>query len=170
MRQCIKFKPALLVIIDKHENSIIKIEREVLSKQTNVLFKPILANIRDFDILAKIYNDYEPQIVFHAASYKHVSMQESFPWEAVETNINGTSNLVKLSSQHNIERFILISTDKAEGAINIMSATKRLAEVICQGANLSPKTRFMAVRFGNLIDSKSSFISVLKEQINSVVQ
>ena len=167
VRQCIKYKPALLVIIDKHENSIMKIEREVLSKETNVLFKPILANIRDFDILAKIYNNYEPQIVFHAASYKHVSMQESFPWEAVETNINGTSNLVKLSSQHNIEKFILISTDKAERPINIMSATKRLAEVICQGANLSPKTKFMAVRFGNLIDSKSSFISVLKEQINS---
>ncbi len=167
VRQCIKYKPALLVVIDKHENSIMKIEREVLSKQTNVLFKPILANIRDFDILAKIYNNYEPQIVFHAASYKHVSMQESFPWEAVETNINGTSNLVKLSSQHNIEKFILVSTDKAERPISIMSATKRLAEVICQGANLSPKTRFMAVRFGNLIDSKSSFISVLKEQISS---
>ena len=167
VRQCIKYKPALLVIIDKHENSIMKIEREILSKQTNVLFKPILANIRDFDILAKIYNNYEPQIVFHAASYKHVSMQELFPWEAVETNINGTSNLVKLSSQHNIEKFILISTDKAEKPFNIMSATKRLAEVICQGANLNPKTRFMAVRIGNLIDSKSSFISVLKEQINS---
>ena len=167
VRQCLKYEPALLVIVDKHENSIIRIEREVLAKQTNVLFKPILANIRDFEILAKIYNNYEPQIVFHAASYKHVSIQETFPWEAVETNINGTSNLVKLSSQHNIEKFILISTDKAEIPFNIMSATKRLAEVICQGANLNPKTRFMAVRFGNLIDSKSSFISVLKEQIKS---
>ena len=151
VRQCLKYEPALLVIVDKHENSIIRIEREVLGKQTNVLFKPILANIRDFEILAKIYSNYEPQIVFHAASYKHVSIQETFPWEAVETNINGTSNLVKLSSQHNIEKFILISTDKAEIPFNIMSATKRLAEVICQGANLNPKTRFMAVRFGNLV-------------------
>ena len=167
VRQCLKYEPALLVIIDKHENSLMKIEREVLSQQTNVLLKPLLSNVRDFDVLSKIYNNYEPQIVFHAASYKHVSMQESFPWEAVETNINGTSNLVKLSSKHNVEKFILISTDKAVKPINIMSATKRLAEVICQGANHNMYTSFMAVRFGNLIDSKSSFITVLKEQINS---
>ena len=167
VRQCLKYEPALLVVIDKHENSLIKIEREVLSQQTNVLLKPLLSNIRDFDVLSKIYNNYEPQIVFHAASYKHVSMQESFPWEAVETNINGTSNLVKLSSKHNVEKFILISTDKAVKPISIMSATKRLAEVICQGANHNMYTSFMAVRFGNLIDSKSSFITVLKEQINS---
>ncbi|MBI86890.1 MAG: hypothetical protein CMG63_02290 [Candidatus Marinimicrobia bacterium] len=167
VRQCLKYEPALLVLIDKHENSLMKLEREVLSQETNVLLKPILSNIRDFDILSKIYSNYEPQIVFHAASYKYVSIQEAFPWEALETNINGTSNLVKLSSQHNVEKFILISTDKAERPINIMSATKRLAEVICQGANSSPITRFMAVRFGNLIDSKSSFISVLKEQIDS---
>ena len=165
VRECLKYEPALLVVIDKHENSLMKIEREVLAQQTNVLLKPLLSNIRDFDVLSKIYNNYEPQIVFHAASYKHVSIQEAFPWEAVETNINGTSNLVNLSSKHNVEKFILISTDKAVKPINIMSATKRLAEVICQGANHNMDTRFMAVRFGNLIDSKSSFITVLQEQI-----
>ena len=167
VRECLRYEPALLVIIDKHENSLMKVEREVLSQQTNVLLKPLLSNIRDFGILSKIYSNYEPQIVFHAASYKHVSMQEAFPWEAVETNVNGTSNLVKLSSQHNVEKFILVSTDKAVKPINIMSATKRLAEVICQGANHNLYTQFMAVRFGNLIDSKSSFITVLKEQIRT---
>jgi len=167
VRECLKYEPALLVILDKHEHSLIKIEREVLAQDTNVLLKPLLTNIRDFDILRKIYNNYEPQIVFHAASYKQVSMQEAFPWESIETNVNGTSNLVKLSQQHNVEKFILISTDKALKPINIIGATKRLAEVICQGANSNPKTLFMAVRYGNLIDSRSSFIPIFKKQIKS---
>ena len=167
VRECLKYEPALLVLLDKHEHSLIKIEREILTRDTNILLKPLLTNIRDFDILAKIYNNYEPQVVFHAASYKQVSMQEAFPWEAIETNVNGTANLVKLSESHGVEKFILISTDKAVKPINIMGATKRLAEVICQGANSNPNTRFISVRYGNLIDSRSSFIPLFKEQIKS---
>tara|TARA_X000001036_G_C20651580_1_gene795228 strand:+ start:143 stop:1834 length:1692 start_codon:yes stop_codon:yes gene_type:complete len=167
VRQCLKYNPALLVMLDNNEYSLLKIEREILEKGKNVLVKPLLTNIRDLDILRKVFNEYEPQIVFHAASYKHVSMQESFPWEAIETNVNGTSNLVKLSEKHDVEKFVLISTDKAANPINIMGATKRLAEVICQGANQNFKTRFSAVRFGNLIDSNRSIIPVFKEQIKS---
>ena len=167
VRQCLRYEPALLVILDNNEYSLLKIEREILSEGNNVLVKPLLTNVRDLDILGKVFNEYEPQIVFHAASYKHVSMQESFPWEAIETNVNGTKNLVKLSQQHRVEKFILISTDKALNPINIMGATKRLAEVICQGANQSFKTRFMVVRFGNLIDSNRSIIPIFKEQIRS---
>ena len=91
-----------MVMLDNSEYNLFQIEREVLSKHTNVLTKPLLSNIRDTDILGKVFSQYEPQIVFHAAAYKHVAMQEEFPWEAIKTNVYGTSNLVKLSLEHNI--------------------------------------------------------------------
>ncbi len=167
VRQCLKFEPALLVMLDNSEYNLFQIEREVLSKNTNVLTIPLLSNIRDLDILSKVYSQYEPQIVFHAAAYKHVAIQEEFPWEAIKTNVYGTSNLVKLSLEHNIERFVLVSTDKAVMPINVMGATKRLAELICLGANSSYSTRFMAVRFGNVLGSSGSVIPIFQEQIKN---
>jgi Predicted nucleoside-diphosphate sugar epimerases len=136
-------------------------------KHTNVLTKPLLSNIRDTDILGKVFSQYEPQIVLHAAAYKHVAMQEEFPWEAIKTNVYGTTNLVKLSLEHNVEKFVLVSTDKAVKPINVMGATKRLAELICQGANESFSTRFMAVRFGNVLGSSGSVIPIFQEQIKN---
>ena len=167
VRQCLKYEPALMVMLDNSEYNLFQIEREVLSKHTNVLTKPLLSNIRDTDILGKVFSQYEPQIVFHAAAYKHVAMQEEFPWEAIKTNVYGTSNLVKLSLEHNIERFVLVSTDKAVKPINVMGATKRLAELICQSANESFNTRFMAVRFGNVLGSSGSVIPIFQEQIKN---
>ena len=167
VRQCLKFEPALLVMLDNSEFNLFQIEREVLSKSTSVLTKPLLSNIRDMDILTKVYNEYQPQVVFHAAAYKHVAMQEAFPWEAINTNVNGTANLVKLSLKHNVDKFVLVSTDKAVKPINVMGATKRLAELICQGANDSYSTRFMSVRFGNVLGSSGSVIPIFQEQIRS---
>jgi len=132
-----------------------------------VLTKPLLSNIRDLDILGKVFNEYEPQVVFHAAAYKHVAMQEAFPWEAIKTNVHGTTNLVKLSLDHNVEKFVLVSTDKAVKPINVMGATKRLAELICQGADSAYGTRFMAVRFGNVLGSSGSVIPIFQEQIRA---
>ena len=167
VRQCLNFEPALIVMLDNSEYNLFQIEREILSKNTNVLTIPLLSNIRDLDILGKVFNQYEPQIVFHAAAYKHVAMQEEFPWEAVKTNVYGTTNLVKLSLEHNIQRFVLVSTDKAVMPINVMGATKRLAELICLGANRSYNTRFMAVRFGNVLGSSGSVIPIFQEQIKN---
>ena len=167
VRQCLKFEPALLVMLDNSEYNLFNIEREILANENNVLIKPLLSNIRDKDILSKVFSQYEPQVVFHAAAYKHVAMQEEFPWEAIKTNVNGTSNLVKLSIEHNTEKFVLVSTDKAVSPINVMGATKRLAELICQEANNSFSTRFMAVRFGNVIGSSGSVIPIFQEQIKS---
>ena len=167
VRQCLKFEPALLVMLDNSEYNLFNIEREILANENNVLIKPLLSNIRDKDILSKVFSQYEPQVVFHAAAYKHVAMQEEFPWEAVKTNVNGTSNLVKLSIEHNTEKFVLVSTDKAVRPINVMGATKRLAELICQGANNSFSTRFMSVRFGNVLGSSGSVIPIFQEQIKS---
>jgi len=167
VRECLKYEPALLVMLDNSEYNLFQIEREILEKPSNVLTKPLLTNVRDRDILSKVFNEYEPQIIFHAAAYKHVSMQEAFPWEAVETNVHGTTNLVNLSLQHNIEKFVLVSTDKAVKPINVMGATKRLAELICQGADSNCKTSFIAVRFGNVLGSSGSVIPIFQEQIRS---
>ena len=167
VRQCLRFEPALLVMLDNSEYNLFNIERELLGKENNVLIKPLLSNIRDKDILSKVFSQYEPQVVFHAAAYKHVAMQEEFPWEAIKTNVNGTANLVKLSLEHNTEKFVLVSTDKAVKPINVMGATKRLAELICQGANSSYSTRFMAVRFGNVLGSSGSVIPIFQEQIKA---
>jgi len=167
VRQCIKYEPALLVMLDNSEFNLFTIEREILGKPSNVLTKPLLSNIRDSDILSKVFTEYQPQVVFHAAAYKHVAMQEAFPWEAIKTNVLGTTNLVKLSLEHNIEKFVLVSTDKAVKPINVMGATKRLAELICQGADSSYSTRFMAVRFGNVLGSSGSVIPIFQEQIKA---
>ena len=167
VRQCLKFEPALLVMLDNSELNLFQIEREILGNPTNVLTKPLLSNIRDLDILGKVFNEYEPQVVFHAAAYKHVAMQEAFPWEAIKTNVHGTTNLVKLSLDHNVEKFVLVSTDKAVKPINVMGATKRLAELICQGADSAYGTRFMAVRFGNVLGSSGSVIPIFQEQIRA---
>jgi len=165
VRQCLKYEPALLVLLDNSEFNLFEIEREVLSSPTNVLIKPLLSNIRDAKILGKVFTEFEPQVVFHAAAYKHVTMQEAFPWEAIQTNVYGTSNLVKVSLEHQVEKFVLVSTDKAVKPVNIMGATKRLAELICQGANSEFGTQFMSVRFGNVIGSSGSVIPIFQEQI-----
>ncbi len=167
VRQCIKFEPALLVMLDNSEYNLFQIEREILEKRSSVLTKPLLTNVRDIDIMSKVFTEYEPQIIFHAAAYKHVSMQEAFPWEAVETNVHGTTNLVNLSLKHNIEKFVLVSTDKAVKPINVMGATKRLAELICQAADEDCSTSFMAVRFGNVLGSSGSVIPIFQEQIKA---
>ena len=167
VRQCLRFEPALLVMLDNSEYNLFNIERELIGKENNVLIKPLLSNIRDKDILSKVFSQYEPQVVFHAAAYKHVKMQEEFPWEAIKTNVNGTANLVKLCLEHNTEKFVLVSTDKAVKPINVMGATKRLAELICQGADSKFSTRFMAVRFGNVLGSSGSVIPIFQEQIKA---
>jgi len=167
VRQCLKYEPALLVMLDNSEFNLFNIEREIQGNSNNVLTKPLLSNIRDMDILSKVFTEYQPQVVFHAAAYKHVAMQEAFPWEAIKTNVFGTTNLVKLSLEHNIEKFVLVSTDKAVKPINVMGATKRLAELICQGADQTFSTRFMAVRFGNVLGSSGSVIPIFQEQIKA---
>jgi FlaA1/EpsC-like NDP-sugar epimerase len=167
VRQCLKYEPALLVMLDNSEINLFDIEREVISMPTNVLVKPLLSNIRDINILNKVFTEYEPQVVFHAAAYKHVSMQEAFPWEAIHTNVLGTSHLVKASLEHNVEKFVLVSTDKAVKPVNVMGATKRIAELICQGANSEYGTRFMSVRFGNVLGSSGSVIPIFQEQIRA---
>ena len=150
------------------EYNLFEIDREILTKQTQVLVKPVLSDIRDSNILDKVFQEFEPQVVLHAAAFKHVPMQEAFPWEAIKTNVLGTANMVQVSINHQVEKFVLVSTDKAVKPVNVMGATKRLAELIIQGANRADcMTSFMAVRFGNVLGSSGSVIPIFQEQIKS---
>ena len=166
VRQCIKFEPAVLIMLEISELNLFKLDRELKLDNSSILIKSILSDVRDPIIVDQIFDEYRPQVVFHAAAYKHVPIQESFPWEAVKTNIFGTSNVAKSSVKYDVEKFVLVSTDKAVRPTNVMGATKRLAEFVIQNFNLSnEKTEFMSVRFGNVLGSSGSVIPIFKEQI-----
>ena len=168
VRQCIKFDPSVLVMLDISELNLFEIDRELISKESNILFKPVLADIRDYSVVDQVFNEFKPQVVFHAAAYKHVPMQEYFPWEAVKTNVLGTENISKISIKYDVEKFVLVSTDKAVKPVNVMGATKRLAEIITQDYNRKQNdTEFMAVRFGNVLGSSGSVIPIFQEQIKN---
>ena len=166
VRQCIKFEPSILVMMDISELNLFEIDREVIGEESNILFKPVLSDIRDYSVVDQVFNEFKPQVVFHAAAYKHVPMQEYFPWEAVKTNVFGTSNLSHISVKYDVEKFVLVSTDKAVKPVNVMGATKRLAEMVTQDFNRkNNETEFMAVRFGNVLGSSGSVIPIFQEQI-----
>ena len=168
VRQCLNFNPSVLVMLEISELNLFEIEREVKKLNSKTLIKPILCDIRDSLNIEEIFEEYKPQIVFHAAAYKHVPIQEVFPWEAVKTNVYGTLNLSKLSIMNDVEKFVLVSTDKAVNPVNVMGATKRIAELIIQDSNkVSSKTSFLAVRFGNVLGSSGSVIPIFKEQIRA---
>jgi FlaA1/EpsC-like NDP-sugar epimerase len=166
VRQCIKFQPAILIMMEISELNLFKLDRELNLGNSSILIKSILSDVRDPVIVNQIFDEYRPQVVFHAAAYKHVPIQESFPWEAVKTNIFGTSNVAKSASKYAVEKFVLVSTDKAVRPTNVMGATKRLAEFVVQNFNLgNAKTEYMSVRFGNVLGSSGSVIPIFKEQI-----
>ena len=153
-------------MLDLSEFNLFEVDREVMALESKILFKPVLCDIRDKDVLNQVFNEFEPQVVLHAAAYKHVPMQETFPWEAVKTNVIGTTNLTQISKKHSVDKFVLVSTDKAVKPVNVMGATKRLSELIVQSANNS-ETEFMAVRFGNVLGSSGSVIPIFQEQIRN---
>lgn len=166
VRQCLKFNPSILLILDISELNLFEIDREINNCDSEVLLKPLLYDIRDSQNIEKVFSEFKPQIVFHAAAYKHVPMQENFPMEAIKTNILGTFNLADLSAKYKVEKFVLVSTDKAVRPTNVMGATKRIAELIVQKKNkVSSKTEFVAVRFGNVLGSSGSVIPIFQEQI-----
>ena len=134
--------------------------------KSNAIIKPILGDILQVKNMEKIFNENRPQIIFHAAAYKHVPIQELHPWAAVATNVRGTVNLVDMADKYRVEKFVLVSTDKAVNPINVMGATKRLAEKLIQSINIDSDTQFLAVRFGNVIGSSGSAIPTFQKQIN----
>ncbi len=167
VRNCLTFDPDLLVLFDQSEHNLFKMEKECAQSKHPVAFQPILGDIRDKTLLHRVFSSFRPDVVFHAAAYKHVPMQEEHPWEAVLTNIQGTLNLIDVSEEYDVNRFVLVSTDKAVNPTNIMGATKRVAEKLIQSKSVDSKVKYMAVRFGNVIGSSGSVIPTFQEQIRN---
>lgn len=168
VRQCLKFEPSVMILLDISEFNLFQIEREIVTHNSKILFKPILSDIRDLSLMDSVFGEYRPQIVFHAAAYKHVPMQEKFPWEAIKTNVNGSSNISEISLKYQVEKFVFVSTDKAVKPTNVMGATKRLAEILMQYYNSKNEvTDFVTVRFGNVLGSSGSVIPIFQEQIKN---
>jgi len=167
VRQCLEYDPGSLILLDNSEQNLFTIEQEIAFIEKKTLVRSVLANIRDKNLLQNTFQEYRPQVVIHAAAYKHVPMQELHPWSAVSTNVMGTLNLVQLSQKYNTEKFVLVSTDKAVHPVNIMGATKRLAEKVIQSIEeIEHSTIFLAVRFGNVIGSSGSVIPIFHNQIS----
>ena len=163
VRQCLTFDPDLLILLDQSEHNLFKIEKECSTSEYPISYKTVLGDIRDKGLLKRLFSNFSPDVVFHAAAYKHVPMQEHHPWEAVLTNIKGTVNLVEAAEEFKVNRFVLVSTDKAVNPSNIMGATKRIAEILIQTKSKSSRVNFITVRFGNVIGSSGSVIPTFQK-------
>ncbi|WP_207751298.1 polysaccharide biosynthesis protein [Anaeromonas frigoriresistens] len=164
-RQIAKFAPKELIILDIYENNVYDLQNELKRKYKDINLKAIIASVRDEQKINSIMNRFKPNVVFHAAAHKHVPLMEDNPHEAVKNNVFGTFNVAKASDKYGIDKFVLISTDKAVNPTNIMGATKRLCEMIVQSIDKVSDTEFAAVRFGNVLGSNGSVIPLFKNQI-----
>ncbi|MDD5167618.1 MAG: nucleoside-diphosphate sugar epimerase/dehydratase [Syntrophales bacterium] len=172
VRQIGHYQPDQLALLDFSEYNLFQAEMECRQHFDGITVKSYLVDIRDRQSLERAFVDFQPQVIFHAAAYKHVPLQELNPWEAVRNNVSGTWNVALTSVKSGAERFVLVSTDKAVRPTNVMGATKRIAEMLIlsmnRGENLSAcenGTRFMAVRFGNVLGSSGSVVPIFQQQI-----
>lgn len=166
-RQLIRFAPRQLILVGHGENSIYQIHRQLKALPiTTTEIIPIIADIKDREHLETLFHQYRPQILYHAAAHKHVPLMEVNPKEAIRNNIFGTKNLVEMADRFGVESFVMISTDKAVKPPNIMGATKRIAEEVVRSQNEISDTRFVAVRFGNVLGSRGSVVPLFQEQIS----
>lgn len=164
-RQVSSFLPEKLLLLGHGENSIYSIEMELRKSYPQVKLETIIADVQDWMRIDEVFNHYRPQVVFHAAAHKHVPLMERNPAEAVKNNVFGTKNVADASHKYGVNRFVMISTDKAVNPTSIMGATKRIAEMYIQTLNTRSNTNFVAVRFGNVLGSRGSVIPRFKEQI-----
>ena len=168
VRQLIAYFPAKLVLVDQAESALYDLEYELAGKvPTNVQLIVNVADVSDTRRISKIFKNHRPDIIFHAAAYKHVPLMENNPYEAIKTNVIGTRILSELAAEVGGEKFVMVSTDKAVNPTNVMGATKRLAEMYTQSMNQleGVKTKFIATRFGNVLGSNGSVIPLFKKQI-----
>ena len=164
-RQIASHKPKQLIILDIYENNAYEIEQELKRKHPELNLLTLIASVRDSVKMDDVFRTYRPGIVFHAAAHKHVPLMETSPNEAVKNNIIGTYKVVKCADRYKVKRFVQISTDKAVNPTNIMGATKRVCEMIIQAFAKKSETKFVAVRFGNVLGSNGSVIPLFKKQI-----
>jgi len=164
-RQIMKFSPKRILLLGHGEFSIYQINRELKAMDTSTEIIPIIADIQDRDRIFKVMEEYKPDRVYHAAAHKHVPLMQYNPRESVKNNIYGTKNMAEGAKATGVQSFVMVSTDKAVNPPNVMGATKRIAEMIVTGLNETGKTNFVAVRFGNVLNSRGSVVPLFKEQI-----
>ena len=164
-RQIVKFRPLALVGFDEAETPLFHLDREMARSFPDVAFYPEIGSITHRDTLKRVMQRYHPSILYHAAAYKHVPLMERHVFAAVETNIFGTWNVARAAVEHGVEDFVMISTDKAVRPTSMMGATKRTAELLIRALQMEEATKFVAVRFGNVLGSNGSVVPIFKEQI-----
>ncbi|WP_255578231.1 nucleoside-diphosphate sugar epimerase/dehydratase [Chitinophaga sp. sic0106] len=179
VRQLVKYEPSLIVLCDKAESPLHELELELAEKSGNVQIIPFIGNVCDSNRMQQLFDIYQPAMVYHAAAYKHVPMMEKNPSIAVINNVLGTKVVAELSVEYNVEKFVMVSTDKAVNPTNVMGASKRIAEIFSQSFNNylndqyqrpgpvygTPPTRFITTRFGNVLGSNGSVIPRFKQQL-----
>ena len=165
VRQLVEYNPTKVIILDQAETAIYNLGVELKEKKALQLTETVIGDIRNLDRLERVFEAFKPHVVFHAAAYKHVPLMEENPSEAILTNVLGSKNLVDLSLKYGVEKFVLISTDKAVNPTNVMGCSKRIAEIYAQSANQAEQTKFITTRFGNVLGSNGSVIPLFKKQI-----
>lgn len=167
-RQVLHYKPKKLILLDQAESPLYDIQFELRNNEPyrsfNIPMEFIIGNVKDQVKMREVFDKYRPQIVYHAAAYKHVPLMEEFPYEAVFVNVLGTKNVADLAVEFEVEKFVMVSTDKAVNPTNVMGATKRIAEIYTQSRK-SEKTSFVTTRFGNVLGSNGSVIPLFKKQL-----
>ncbi len=159
-----------LILIDQAESALYDIQQTIkdyISKEKQSSIEYIVSSIRDEKRMNSIFENYRPQIIFHTAAYKHVPLMEKFPYEAINTNIHGTKIIADLANQYEVEKFVMVSTDKAVNPTNVMGATKRVAEIYVSCINQHSKTNYIVTRFGNVLGSNGSVIPLFKRQLDN---
>lgn len=165
VRQIAEFNPKLLLLVERTEYALFQIERELSKNFLNTKFVPLIADISDEPRMREIFAEYKPAVIFHAAAHKHVPLMEANPTEAIKNNVLATKLIGELAGKFGVGDFVLISTDKAVNPTSIMGASKRVAEIVLQGLNNIYPTKYVAVRFGNVLGSAGSVVPIFREQI-----
>jgi FlaA1/EpsC-like NDP-sugar epimerase len=165
-RQLCRFSPAKLLLVERSENNLFQIHRELVEARPEVKLEPCIADITDSSRMVEIFEEHRPTVVFHAAAHKHVPMMEWNPFEAIKNNVLGTRAMADLADRHAVQTFVMISTDKAVNPTSMMGASKRAAEIYIQALSERSETRFVTVRFGNVLGSAGSVVPIFQEQIS----
>ena len=167
VRQLIPFNPKKIILLDQAESPLYDMEMELFDKYKELSYEVVMGDIRNKERMENVFSTFKPQIVFHSAAYKHVPMMENNPSESILTNVLGTKIIADLSVEYKIEKFVMISTDKAVNPTNVMGASKRIAEIYTQSLNKKSPTKFITTRFGNVLGSSGSVIPRFRQQIET---
>ncbi|HSH67188.1 MAG TPA: nucleoside-diphosphate sugar epimerase/dehydratase [Bacteroidia bacterium] len=167
VRQVIRFSPKRIILLDQAESPLYEMEMELYDKYKQQSYKVVIGDIRNRERMENVFRTYQPEIVFHAAAYKHVPMMEHNPSESILTNVFGTKILADLSAKYKVEKFVMVSTDKAVNPTNVMGASKRVAEIYIQSLSKKSATKFITTRFGNVLGSSGSVIPRFRQQLEN---